>query len=159
MREQEFNTVYAEYSGQLYNYTLWMTGNKAASEDILQTVFLRVWRCDSVPSADGARKAWLFAVCRNACYDYFRASGRSARFRLRYAKEHTSYADGGAEDGLVWRQLSKLKEKDRSIVYLHVKLGWPYADIAELLKTTENNVRVRAFRAFRRLRELFTEKP
>ncbi len=157
MRETEFNHIYASYAQPLYNYAVWLTGNRQASDDILQTVFMRVWRSGSVPDNGRACKAWLYTICRNACMDFFRARRRSIRFRLSYERERPGCHESGAEERLIWRQLQRLGEIDRSIVYLHVKMGWSYADIASLHAMTENNVRVRAFRAFRRLRKLYAE--
>ncbi len=158
MQEHEFNRIYREYSRQLYTYALWMTGKRSASDDVLQTVFLRVWQGARIPTEEPALKAWLYTVCRNTCLDHFRAASRSARFRVRYAKEHASFTVEAMGEGLIWQKLMNLGETDRTIVYMHIRLGWGYGDIAGLLKTTENNVRVRAFRALRKLRGAFTEK-
>lgn len=158
MQDKQFNAVYAEYSQPLYNYVLWMTGNKAASDDILQTVFIRVWKSTNAPREEKPLRSWLYTICRNACYDFFRARNRSARFRVRYSREHSSSVDDGIGNSLIWRHLTRLQDTDRTIIYLHIRLGWGYADVAKLLKTTENNVRVRAFRALKKLRKLYTER-
>jgi len=159
VQEQEFKSIYREYGRPLYGYVLWLTGSRAASDDILQTVFLRVWRGAAVPEEPAQRKAWLYTVCRNACLDHFRAASRGLRFRRQYALETQAPDPDARGDSLLWEMVEKLPETDRTVVHLHVRMGWSYAEVAEVLKTTENNVRVRAFRAFRKLRGAFTEKP
>lgn len=159
MQESEFREVYSEYSRPLYSYVLWMSGCRAAADDVLQTAFLKVWQSDSMPPPGGQRKAWLYAVCRNACLDYLRSASRRVHLRARYALEHPSYIEEPLGENLIWSKLNDLPETDRTVVYLHVRMGWSYAEVAQMMKTTENNVRVRAFRAFRRLRHAFTERP
>jgi RNA polymerase sigma-70 factor (ECF subfamily) len=155
--EQEFNRIYAAYSRPLYNYALWMTGNRLASDDVLQNLFVKVWQGGSLPPDEAACRAWLYTVCRNACLDHFRAQSRGARLRSAYAAERPSSTPADAGEKLIWRQLADLEEEERSVIYLHIRIGWTYADIAQLLKLTENNVRVKAFRALRKLRKAYAE--
>jgi DNA-directed RNA polymerase specialized sigma24 family protein len=57
------------------------------------------------------------------------------------------------DDGRAWELLEVLSAEERSVVYLHIKMGYNYNEIGRLLDMNENAVRVKAFRAFRRLRE------
>lgn len=157
MRDDDFRKLYAEYSRPLYNYSLWLTGCGATAQDVLQTVFIKVWEQPTLPSAASALKAWLFTVCRNACMDTFRSRSRGERFARQYATVTPDHEPASQADTLLWRKIQALEETDRSIVYLHVKQGYEYAEIAGILHMTATNVRVRAFRALRRLRAEFTE--
>jgi RNA polymerase sigma-70 factor (ECF subfamily) len=159
MEDRQFREVYDTYARPLYNYALWMTGNRQASDDILQRVFIKAWRLSPVPEHPAQLRAWLYTVCRNSCLDHFRRAARSVRFRARYAREHASYTPPHTGEKGVWDMLLALEESERAVLYLHIRLGWPYRDVARLLNMTENNVRVKAFRALRRLRKLYKEKP
>ena len=101
-------------------------------------------------------RRWLYAIARNACIDYFRSSARFSNFSEKYTKE-CSTSNGIDEPGddkeEVWKELSKLSDTDRSILYLHVKEGYAYREIAGMLDLNENQVRVKAFRALKKLRD------
>jgi RNA polymerase sigma-70 factor (ECF subfamily) len=54
---------------------------------------------------------------------------------------------------MVWEMLEGLSEDEKSIIYLHLKSGYNYREIGRIMNLEETAVRVRAFRAIRRLRE------
>jgi RNA polymerase sigma-70 factor, ECF subfamily len=155
--EQEFKKLYDRNARRLYNFILWTTGNSAVCDDVLQNVFVKVWRCALVPADEGEQTAWLYAVTRNACIDYFR--GKKKFVEYNDAVGGTAERSDAEDDGrAAWNEVRQLPENERAIVYLHLKMGYSYAEIARLLSMTENNVRVKAFRALRRLREILIRK-
>jgi RNA polymerase sigma-70 factor (ECF subfamily) len=161
VKHAEFDAIYTVYSKQLYTFVLWMTRNRATADDILQTVFVKVWDQGGGPANEDERRRWLFTVTRNACMDSFRSASRFSNFRSRYCaefEEDESATSDAAESGEVWGLLAELPEIDRSILYLHIKVGYSYAEIGEVLALTENNVRVKAFRALKRLREIMVKR-
>jgi RNA polymerase sigma-70 factor (ECF subfamily) len=154
----EFKKLYDTNARKLYNFILWTIGNKAVCDDVLQNVFVKVWRCGTVPPDDNGRTAWLYAIARNACVDYFRTMKRSAEYNDEIGADDAGN-DGHEDDcKLAWREVTHLPDAERSIVYLHLKIGYSYAEIGTMLDMTENNVRVRAFRALRKLREILVRK-
>ena len=47
---------------------------------------------------------------------------------------------------------------ERSVVYLHVKMGYSYPEIGRMMGMSESLARVTAFRALRRLRDTLVRK-
>lgn len=157
MHESEFKTIYHESGKNLYNFILWITGNRGACDDILQEVFIKVWRCDGSPHDPEERKRWLLTITRNACLDFFRKSSRFSRFRTKYKEEWYEPAED-PDAPFIWSELQSLAEVERSILYLHLKIGHSYKEIADMLELTENSVRVKAFRALKKLKETLVKK-
>jgi RNA polymerase sigma-70 factor (ECF subfamily) len=153
MDTREFNRMYDAHSRKLYNYALWLTRNREAAQDVLQTVFVRAWKSSSVPAKDAEVEPWLFVVTRNACMDFFNSRKRQAQLREDFSHESPAACYNHAETSLVWQLLEGLKEDEKSILYLHLKAGYNYKEIGRIMHLEENAVRVRAFRAIRRLRE------
>jgi RNA polymerase sigma-70 factor (ECF subfamily) len=156
--KRRFRDIYDEYSKRLYNYALWMTRNKEAAGDIIQDTFVKVWKQPTVPQRDRELEAWLYMIARNTCMDFFRKCSRFSRFRLKYAHETPQYTNSNAEGKLAWEILGRLGEKDRTILHLHLRAGYSYKEIGESLGLTENNVRVKAFRALGKLRKYCAEE-
>ena len=157
MESREFRKIYDEYSTKIYNYILWMTRNRAATDDILQTVFFKVWKKRGGPSVSQERTRWIYAVARNACCDFFRSYNRFYRFRAKYSREsERSCTDEHSTS--VWELLNHLSETDRSILYLHIKMGYQYEEIGRILSMSAGHVRIRAFRALKQLRKITSEK-
>jgi RNA polymerase sigma-70 factor (ECF subfamily) len=146
-------SLYNANSKNLYNYILWMTRNTEASKDILQTVFIRLWKSQNAPAGEDDVRRWLFTSARNACYDTFRAHARFSRLRSHYTAEFVS-TDTDPHDGFFWDMLSELSETERCILYLHLKAGYSYSEIGRIVELSESNVRVKVCRAIKRLREV-----
>lgn len=152
-----FKQIYDRNARRLYNFILWTTGNRSACDDILQTVFIKVWRCAAAPAPTEEQTAWLYTIARHACIDYF----RSVRKHSEYNDEIGGFdprSEGNDDGEMAWRQVALLEETERAVIYLHLKLGYSYAEIGRLMDMTENNVRVKAFRALRKLRDILLRK-
>jgi RNA polymerase sigma factor (sigma-70 family) len=157
VEEYEFKALYDRNARRLYNFILWTTKNRSECDDILQTVFIKVWQSTTVPDVPGEQTAWLYAIARNACIDYFRRGKRAAEYREEIGGG-VERREEDADGGIAWSEVAQLEETERAIVYLHLRLGYHYAEIGRLMDMTENNVRVKAFRALRRLREILIRK-
>jgi RNA polymerase sigma factor (sigma-70 family) len=157
VEELEFKQLYDQYARKLYNFILWTTGNRAVCDDLLQNVFFKLWCCARVPDNPGERNAWLYAIARNACMDHFRSSKRFVEFDESIGGT-VDRADREDDGKLAWSEVRQLPETERAIVYLHLKLGYSYQEIGTLLEMTENNVRVKIFRALRKLRDILMRK-
>jgi RNA polymerase sigma-70 factor (ECF subfamily) len=156
--EHEFKQLYDRNARRIYNFILWTTGNRSVCDDIVQTVFIKVWRSSAVPDSAGEQTAWLYAVARNACIDYFRSTRHFAEYNdeINSAVEQS---DTARDDGnQAWHEVRGLPDTERAIVFLHIKMGYSYGEIGRFLAMTENHVRVTAFRALRKLRDILMRK-
>jgi RNA polymerase sigma-70 factor (ECF subfamily) len=71
--EAAFTTLYDRYAGLVHGVALRILKEKAAAEDVLQDVFLRLWRKpEAFDSARGALAPWLAVVARNRALDRLR---------------------------------------------------------------------------------------
>jgi len=65
--------MYDRYSGIVYGVALRVLGNTTAAEDVLQEVFLQLWRNPQVFDANrGKLPAWLAVIARNRAIDHLR---------------------------------------------------------------------------------------
>ncbi len=74
--------LYDRYSRPVYSLLLRMTHEPAAAEDLLQEVFLRLWRY--APGYDAARGSfsnWILTVARNLVLDQMRSKAEKQRRR------------------------------------------------------------------------------
>jgi RNA polymerase sigma-70 factor, ECF subfamily len=157
MHDAEFKHVYHEWGHDLYNFILWITGNRSICDDILQEVFIKVWKSNDCPRDPLDRKRWILTVTRNTCLDFSRKNFRRSFYTKKYTEEwYDPPADPDAP--FLWNMLQDLTEVERSILYLHLKIGHSYKEIADVLDVTETVVRVKSFRALKKLRETLAKK-
>jgi RNA polymerase sigma-70 factor, ECF subfamily len=71
--EQAMAQLYERYSGIVYSVALRILGDTGAAEDILQEVFMQLWRSPDVFEATrGSLPGWLAVVTRNRAIDSLR---------------------------------------------------------------------------------------
>jgi RNA polymerase sigma-70 factor (ECF subfamily) len=71
--ESAMSELYDGYSGIVYGVALRVLGDTTAAEDVLQEVFLQLWRNPQAFSADRGRLApWLAVIARNRAIDLLR---------------------------------------------------------------------------------------
>jgi RNA polymerase sigma-70 factor (ECF subfamily) len=71
--ESAMAEMYDRYSGIVYGVALRVLGNTSAAEDVLQEVFLQLWRNPQAFDADRGRLApWLAVIARNRSIDLLR---------------------------------------------------------------------------------------
>jgi RNA polymerase sigma-70 factor (ECF subfamily) len=71
--ESAMGEVYDRYSGVVYGVALRVLGNTSSAEDVLQEVFLQLWRNPQAFDADRGRLApWLAVIARNRAIDLVR---------------------------------------------------------------------------------------
>lgn len=148
------------------------------AEDLVQEVFLKLFRHAETYTPTGRFPAFAFRIARNAWID--RSRRLAARPRLvsgdgdederglldaqpQEGPTPLALAEREEEAGRVRDALQSLSEGQRLVFELGVIQELPYVEIARLLEIPEGTVKSRMFHAVRRLREVLegdrTEDP
>jgi RNA polymerase sigma-70 factor (ECF subfamily) len=122
-------------------------------EEVAQETFLTAWKRLHTYKAKAPFENWLTRVCLNCCYERLRKR-RSAEYRLDPAIEPAAHAADPDAALEVERLLRTLQARDRFILLLLDGEGWSVAEIADRLGWSKVNVKVRAHRARKKLRQL-----
>jgi len=139
---------------------------RVAEEDLAQEVFVRFF--EKLGSYDGRAPLahWLSRIAVNVCIDALRAEAR--RPELRWADLSEAEADAlnatvagtiaeapdvAAAGELTTKLLDALDEKDRMIVQMMDLEGRTVREVQELTGWGESGIKIRAFRARRKLRK------
>jgi len=135
--------LYQRYSGLLYSLTYRMVVDSHVAEDLLQDVFLAVWRhATSYAPRLGTVRSWLISMMRYRAIDYLRAA------RCRSLLKTTSLEEVEGDERVtipdvweeVWRlvqgaqvqaALSHIPTEQRKVIELAFFQGWTHSEIAE----------------------------
>jgi RNA polymerase sigma-70 factor (ECF subfamily) len=75
--QQAFSDVYRLTVAELYRVCLRICGEHAGAQDVLQDVYLKIWRsAGAFDPAKASPMAWLAVVARNRAIDWKRSQGR-----------------------------------------------------------------------------------
>jgi RNA polymerase sigma-70 factor (ECF subfamily) len=150
--------LYDEHAAALWRYAVWLTGDQACAEDVVQETLLRAWQRPEVTD-DHSRspRAWLFTVARNIIID----ERRSARFRNESVtpdlertcdRASADEVDAALDRLLLSRALAQLSQEHCAVIRRSYYQGWTTAQIAADLDIAEGTVKSRLHYAVRALR-------
>lgn len=137
---------------KLFGYLVNVLRDRSLAEDMLQNTWLRA--IEALPKFQQrgvSVSAWLFAIARNECRQYWRKANREVPFD---STVHDRAAeDAGSQDKInVEKILGSLVEDDREIIRLRYIADMPVGEIAKVLGINYISARVRLHRALRRAR-------
>ena len=125
-------------------------------EDVSQETFLTAWRRLDTFQARAPFEHWITRVCLRLCYARLAADRRTTAPVEAFEPLASPANPVAAID--VERLLASLPPADRFVLLLLDGEGWSVKEIAERIGWTATNVKVRAFRARRRLRRALEER-
>ena len=150
-----FADVAAEQLDAVFRYLVYLTGDRAAAEDLTAETFekaFRSWR--RFDPRRGSPRTWLCKIARTVAIDWFRAETRRRRREESYARDVPLVEEFG--DGLpgpLQDALRELSAAEREVVALRVLLELDGPSAARVLGISQTACSTRLSRALRRLEE------
>lgn len=151
-----FEPIVEHFNVPVFNYIYRMTGNREDSEDICQETFLSAYRYLHTFKREFKLSTWLFTIAHNAVSRYLRKKSAAGipvepdrLDRLGTAKPKGTYT----LSDLIDLAIDRLPPVEREIMVLHYIEKLSYQEISEILKLTEPQVRMRLYRARKKIRD------
>ena len=126
--------------------------NRADTEDIFQTVFLKYVTGTTEFESEEHEKAWFIRVTINACKDLLRSFFRSRTVSLDDLLEQPDQVPEDHRE--VLEAVLALPDKYRDVVYLHYYEGYTAPEIGTILHKNPNTVYTLLTRARDELRKM-----
>ncbi len=149
--------LFDRHQTALFNFFYKMTARRAASEDLVQEVFLRILKYRQSYRPGTPFRAWMYQIARNARVDAFRKQRGEVSWEpeIEPAVVPTDSAQQQQEIGRLYRALLQMPEEKKEVLILSRFQGLRYEEIAQLLGCEVNTVKTKVHRALQELRELF----
>jgi RNA polymerase sigma factor (sigma-70 family) len=153
--------LFERHHRSVFDFLVRMTGDRAASEDMVQDVFVRMLKYRATYRDDGSFETWMFRIARNARADYFRTRHAAAEVSDEGVDVQSgspgpaTLLEKGQEIDQLRRALRLIREDRRELIVLARYRGMKYEQIADLLDVDVGTVKVRMHRAVKELRDTF----
>lgn len=144
-----FTQYITEFQPTVFRLAYSYVKNRTDAEDITQEVFLKLYNSSESFSTDGNAKAWLICVTANTAKNYLASAWVKRKLTLTEDIPLKSEKDYELLDAL-----NRLNVNYRTAIYLHYYEGYSVAEIAEMLKITESNVKARLKRGRDKLKSV-----
>jgi RNA polymerase sigma-70 factor, ECF subfamily len=144
-----FHELYARYSGDVYRFAYWLSGDRAEAEDITSETFVRAWATERELKSQTV-KAYLLTIARNLYLHSLRRSNRLTGLDAEMMDPMASpqeMAERKTELEAVMRVMQNLPEVDRAALLLRAQHDLSYEDIALTLGISIAAAKVKIHRA------------
>jgi RNA polymerase sigma-70 factor (family 1) len=144
---EAFDLIYEKYSGKLYAFGLKYLRSTAEAEELVQSVFLKVWENFKILKKESSFKSYLFTIAYNDICKLFRKRKYQEKFLSDTLYEKSqSYSE--IEDSIdynsvlerVQQIIDKLPERQKIIFLKSRKEGKSSKEIAEELNLSPGTV-------------------
>ena len=152
MTESEYNECVNQYADNVYRFILKNLRHEADAKDVVQGAFEKLW-INRGQVENGRSKNYLFTIAYHQMIDMIRKNKR-----ISLKEDFSDDAKGGVgpqhdTKRILNEALSKLNEKQRSLVMLKDYEGYSYEEIGKITGLNESQVKVYLHRARLQLRE------
>jgi RNA polymerase sigma-70 factor, ECF subfamily len=179
----EFATLVEPFRRELLAHCYRMLGSADEAEDLVQETYLRAWRAYEGFEGRSSLRVWLYRIATNACLNALEHRNRRALpSGLGGPETDPEAPPSPADPGVAWLQplpdsdpativtaredvrlalvagLQYLPARQRAILILREVLGFPAAEVAEMLGTSVAAVKSSLQRARARLEQIMPEE-
>lgn len=155
MNNADFNQIYTDYNGLVYNLCLSYLQNIEEAEEVTQDVFVKVYEKHDSFKGNSSLKTWIYRIAVNKSLDFLKAKKRVKRFGfLTTLFTENQNERNGLEDfnhpGVLlenkeateklFSQINELPEKQKTALLLKTIEGLSQKEIAKVMKISEKSV-------------------
>ena len=157
--ENAMETVFRRYSGPVYSVALRVLHDSGQAEDVLQEIFLQLWRKPAAfVQGRGSLGAWLVVVTRNRAIDLLRRRKLTDSVDDVVLASPINVADDAERNAMMEKVrgvLSKLPQEQRKSLELAYFEGLSHTEIASRTGDPLGTVKTRIRQALISLRKAF----
>ncbi|GAB5466433.1 MAG: sigma-70 family RNA polymerase sigma factor [Candidatus Kapaibacteriales bacterium] len=144
----------------VYSLCLNMLKSQMDAKDIMQEVFLRVYK--SIGKFDGksSLKTWVYRICYNRCLDEIKKKSRFAKLKEAFSYRAITFSKQSHtfERQLISEALGYLNVDDRALLTFYYLEELDLKEISDIMNINENTLKTRLFRARTKLKEIIETK-
>jgi RNA polymerase sigma-70 factor (ECF subfamily) len=158
---ESFGPLYRKYHEQIFRYIYQRMDDEELAFDVTSQVFMKAlnnlhkYEYRGVPFS-----SWLYRIAKSELYQSFRDRKAERTVNIesfQLFEMIDEFEEDHSEENKrkLFHSLSKLKEKDLQLIELRFFEKRSFKEIGEMLDVTENNAKVKAFRAIEKLKQIF----
>lgn len=155
---QAYGYLYDNYSGALYSIILQIVQDSELASDILQEVFINIWRkIETYDPTKGRLFTWMLNIARNASIDTLRSKGYQNSQKNQGLPENVNMTSQVTQTNIdnigLTKILAKLKPEHRVLIELAYFKGYTHEEIAQIEDIPLGTVKTRIRNALLQLKE------
>lgn len=165
MQEQEkfFNDLVRQYSEPLYWHIRGIVGSHDDTDDLLQDIFIKVWKAIPGFRGDSDPFTWLWRIATNEALSFIRKekvraalSFTSIDKEAERISDPTPFFDGDKAMRALRKAIASLPDKQRLVFTMRYYEELPYEQIAAITGTSEGALKASYHIAYEKIKVFLT---
>lgn len=159
--EPAFRTLYNSYHPRLYSFSLKFVHDPETAKELVQNVFLKVWRNRRKLNPQLSFQAYLFKIARNENFKYLKKAAREDSLKEELIQRALP-TQSPAEDQLIFTEYQEIAHKaiellppKRRLVFEMAQQGLTHEEIALELGISVHTVRAQLANATQSVKDYF----
>ncbi len=160
--ENAFSYLYDNYSGALYGVILKVVFKEELANDVLQEVFIKIWKnIEQYDASKGRLYTWLLNIARNTAIDTLRSKSFNQDQKTTdidnnvYLNDYRRSTSNNTDTLGLKQSVMKLKPDFRILIDLAYFQGYTQEDISKALNIPLGTVKTRLRSAIIELKSVF----
>ncbi|HEX3024399.1 MAG TPA: RNA polymerase sigma factor [Chitinophagaceae bacterium] len=165
LKEAAFTAIIKKYQEKLYWHIRRMLVDHDDTNDVLQNVFMKVWKGLENFREDSRLYTWLYRIATNECLTFLDQQKRKASVSLDEGESGLSnkvLADTGFDaNKLEWKlqlAIQNLPEKQRLVFNLRYYDEMPYEEMSRILDTSEGALKASYHHAAKKIEDFILNR-
>ena len=163
-----FDDLFRQYQKTVYRTAYLLTGERETADDVLQEVFISVWRyCGTYNPQKGSFQTWLNRITVNCCNKKLKKMNRNKPLSIEKIQDEGAQLNAGnpsnpeeinitrEEYERLLRAMAELSAELRTVVVLRFFNDLSYGEIAEAAAIPLGTVKSRLNAALKQMNHLF----
>ncbi len=153
---QPVQELAASYQGSLFAAAFNVCRNAQDAEDVVQDTFVQYYTSKKEFESEQHIRAWLMRVAVNKAKNINRTFWRRNKISIEEYMETLVFETPAAET--LFETVMQLPDKYRIVIHLYYYEEYAVREIAQILKLSESNVKIRLSRGRAMLKETLKEE-
>ena len=161
-----FGVIVERYQNMVFTLALKMLKHREESEEVSQDTFIKIYKSLSKFNGESKFSTWIYRIAYNTCLDRIKKNSKyNNDVEINDVTSNEIFQASTIFDSLENKERSiiikecmdKLPEEERVIMHLFYFEELSLKEIVEIVSMTEGNIKVKLFRARKKLFSIFKE--
>ncbi len=150
-----FNELYEKYHWLVYNIAFSILKNQENSEEIMQKVFVKIWKMEKDKLPTKFESSWLYTLTKNETLNFTRNNKIEQNIDdIYYISDQDIEINKIIDQDSYNRIISKLNSQEQEIVSLKIISNLSFKQISQVLNISEGTVKWRYYKSIHTLKLL-----
>ncbi len=155
--ELAFNKLYEKYRKLVYAVTFSILKNKENSEDLVQNVFIKLWKMEKDKLPTNNEASWLYSITKNETLNFLRSKKEEINIdEIYYIANEDKELNEIIEKDAYNKIISRLNKEEQEIISLKILSNLSFKEISLMLNMPVGTIQWKYYKSLHTLKILLS---